>query len=65
MKYEDIAKKSAQELEELVTTSRGELQSERFKDRFTRKASVIRKAKLTIARTLTELTARARQADTK
>ncbi len=65
MKYEDIAKKSADELEELVSTSRGELQSERFKDRFTRKASVIRKAKLTIARTLTELNTRARQADTK
>ncbi len=65
MKYEDIAKKSDSELEELVATSRGELQSERFKDRFTRKASVIRKAKLTIARTLTELNTRARQADTK
>jgi ribosomal protein L29 len=65
MKYEDIAKKSADELEELVTTTRGELQSERFKDRFTRKASVIRQAKLTIARILTELNTRARQAETK
>lgn len=65
MKYEDIAKKSASELEELVTTTRGELQSERFKDRFTRKASVIRQAKLTIARALTELTARANRGDQK
>lgn len=65
MKYEDIAKKSVSELEELVTTTRGELQSERFKDRFTRKASVIRQAKLTIARALTELTARAHRGDTK
>lgn len=65
MTYEDIAKKSVTELEELITTARGELQSERFKDRFTRKASIIRQAKLTIAQTLTELHARARQADTK
>jgi len=65
MKYTDIAKKTAGELEELITTTREELRSERFKDRFTKKASIIRQAKLTIARALTELNARGRQGDTK
>ncbi len=65
MKYIDIAKKTAGELEELITTTREELRSERFKDRFTKKASIIRQAKLTIARALTELNARGRQGDTK
>ena len=65
MQYIDIQKKSAGELEELVSTTRETLQTERFKDRFTKKSSIIRQAKLTIARALTELNARGRQGDTK
>ncbi len=65
MKYIDIAKKTVTELEDLIATTREELRAERFKDRFTRKASIIRQAKLTIARALTEMKARARRGDTK
>jgi ribosomal protein L29 len=65
MKYTDIAKKNQSELEELVMTTREELRAERFKDRFAKKASIIRQAKLTIARALTEMKARTRQGDTK
>ncbi|MCU0678363.1 MAG: 50S ribosomal protein L29 [Candidatus Pacebacteria bacterium] len=65
MKYTDIAKKNMSELEELVLATRAELQAERFKDRFAKKASIIRQAKLTIARALTEMKARTRQGDTK
>ncbi|MFM2423703.1 MAG: hypothetical protein RLZZ70_88 [Candidatus Parcubacteria bacterium] len=65
MKYEDITKKSMGELSELVNTTREELRAERFKDRFTKKASIIRNAKLVIARALTEMTVRTRRGDTK
>ncbi len=65
MKYEDITKKNMGELSELVNTTREELRAERFKDRFTKKASIIRNAKLVIARALTEMTARERRGDTK
>jgi ribosomal protein L29 len=57
MKYTDIKDKSAAELMTLVTETRETLRAERFKDRFTKKASIIRDAKLTIARALTALTA--------
>lgn len=65
MKYEDITKKSMGELSELVNTTREELRAERFKDRFTKKASIIRNAKLVIARALTEMTVRTRRGDIK
>lgn len=65
MQYTDIQKKSASELSDLILTTRAELQAERFKDRFTKKASIIRKAKLVIARTLTEMNVRGNQGDTK
>ncbi|MCD5381465.1 MAG: 50S ribosomal protein L29 [Candidatus Pacebacteria bacterium] len=57
-KMQDIQKKSDSELTELVQSSRDELRQERFKDKMSRKASVIRNAKTEIARALTELTAR-------
>jgi ribosomal protein L29 len=65
MKYVDIAKKTDSEIEDLIVATRAELRDERFKDRFTKKASIIRQAKLTIARALTELNTRTRQSDTK
>lgn len=65
MQYTDIQKKSDSELMDVVTAAREELRAERFKDRFTKKASIIRTAKLTVARALTELTARAAKGDTK
>jgi ribosomal protein L29 len=58
MKYQDIQKKTDAELNELVVTTRGELRTENFKDKFTKKASVINGAKKTIAQALTEITAR-------
>lgn len=65
MNYADIQKKSLAELSMLVTTTREELRAERFKDRFTKKASIIRAAKLTIAQALTEMKARDNRGDTK
>jgi ribosomal protein L29 len=65
MNYTDIQKKSVAELGALVTTTREELRAERFKDRFTKKASIIRKAKLVIARALTEMNTRDLNGDTK
>ena len=53
--------KNDAELSELVTTNREILRAERFKDRFSRKASVISDAKTTIARALTEVTVRRNQ----
>lgn len=51
---------SDRDLVESVTTAREVLRAERFKDKFSRKASVIRKAKLEISRALTELNKRRR-----
>lgn len=58
MNYQDIQKKTDAELTELVATTRAELRTENFKDKFTKKASVISGAKKTIAQALTEITAR-------
>ena len=55
---EDIRKKSDGELTTIVGEARQTIREERFKDRFSRKAGVIRKAKVEAARALTELTAR-------
>jgi len=62
---QDIKKKSDAELTELVQTARTTVREERFKDKFGRKASIIRNAKTEIARALTELTARRNNGDTK
>ena len=55
---EDIRKKSDAELTEMVEAGRITVQEERFKDKFSRKANIIKKAKVEVARALTELTAR-------
>lgn len=65
MNYQDIQKKTDAELTDLVIATRKELRTERFKDKFTKKASVIARAKKTIAQALTEITARRRNAVTK
>jgi ribosomal protein L29 len=64
-KMSDIRKKSEAELIEAVNTARENLRVERFKDKFSRKSSVINAFKLEIARALTELTARRKSNDAK
>jgi ribosomal protein L29 len=58
MKFTDIKLKTEAELSELVAVSRETLRAERFKDKFSKKASVIKTAKGDIARALTLQTAR-------
>ena len=53
-----LTEKSERDLVEAVTAAREAVRAERFKDAFSRKAVVIRKAKLEIARALTELNKR-------
>ncbi len=60
IKMTDIRKKTPAELAELVRSARETVRAERFKDKFSRKASVIKTAKTEIARALTELTSRAK-----
>lgn len=62
---QDIRKKSDKELTEIVDSARETIREERFKDKFGRKASIIKEAKTEIARALTELTARRRNPETK
>lgn len=64
-KMQDIREKTDAELGELVEKARETIRTERFKDRFGRKASVIRTAKLEIARALSELNVRRRNVKTK
>ena len=64
-KMSDIRKKTEAELVEVVTNARETVRAERFKDKVSRKASVIKVAKKEIAQSLTELTARRRNSDTK
>ncbi len=59
----EIRKKTEAELVELVNTTRETLRAERFKDKFSRKASVITGAKREIARALTLLSARRNNKD--
>jgi len=61
----DIRKKTDTELVEFAQKARETLRGERFKDKFSRKANVITTAKKEIARTLTELNTRCRNAKTK
>lgn len=65
MKMDEIKRQSDRELTELVSAQREVLRQERFKDRMSRKASVIKKAKQAIAQTLTELNERRRNGATK
>ncbi len=65
MNYEDITKMSMGELSDLIMKRRETLREERFKDRFTKKASIIRATKLTIAQAMTEIIARESKGDTK
>ncbi len=53
-----LKEKSDRDLVEQVTAARETIRAERFKDAMSRKAGVIRKAKLEIARALTELSQR-------
>ena len=64
-KMEDIRKKSEAELTDLVEKARETIRAERFKDKFSRKASIIKNAKTEIARALSELSARRNNEDTK
>jgi len=57
-KMTEIRKKTEAELIEVVNTAREAIRAERFKDKFSRKADVIKNSKREIARTLTELSAR-------
>ena len=60
MKYTDIQKKSDVELTDLIVSTRERLRAENFKDKFSKKASIIRTAKNTIARALSEVGVRRR-----
>ena len=57
-KQTEIKKKTESELRQLVTDARETLRTERFKDKFSRKAGTIRAEKKQIARALTELRGR-------
>lgn len=61
----DIRKKTDAELVEFTQKARETLRTERFKDKFSRKANVITNAKKEIARALTELTVRRRNVENK
>lgn len=62
---EDIRKKSEAELTSMVEEGRQTIREERFKDKFSRKANIVRGAKTEVARALTELSARRRNPQTK
>lgn len=64
-KMSEIRDKSEAELTELVNASREIVRAERFKDKFSRKASIITGAKREIARALTVLSARRHNPDAK
>jgi ribosomal protein L29 len=60
----DIAGKTDAELQSIISAARVTIQTERFKDRFSRKAGIIRAAKLEIARAMTEISKRRNQSTT-
>lgn len=62
---EDIRKKTIAELTTLVNDAREAVRQERFKDKFSRKSSIIQKAKKEIARLQTELSVRRRNSQIK
>lgn len=55
---QDIRNKSDKDLVALTQTSREAIRAERFKDKFSKNAHVIRSNKKEVARALTELNAR-------
>ena len=57
-KMEDIRKQSDKDLVESVNKSREAVRAERFKDKFSKNAGVIRSNKKEVARALTELNTR-------
>ena len=61
----DIVAKSDKELVELTQNSREAVRTERFKDKFSKNANVIRSNKKEVARALTELNARRNKTETK
>ncbi len=61
----DIKKKTDTELVELVSGARESVRKERFKDKFSKKANVIKSAKKEIARSLTELSLRRHNSEAK
>ncbi len=65
IKMSELKKKTDKELIELVQNSREAVREEFFKEKFSRKASVIHGNKKVIARALTELSARRLNKDTK
>jgi ribosomal protein L29 len=65
IKMSDIRKKTDAELIQMVEKARETVRTERFKDKFSRKANVITGAKKEIARLLTELTVRRRNVENK
>lgn len=54
----EVRDKKDTELQSLITAGYETLRTERFKDKFSRKAGLIRQTKRQIARAYTELTAR-------
>lgn len=64
-KMSEITKKTEAELIEMVNAARETLRAERFKDKFSRKASIIQGAKREVARALTLLSARRHNKDAK
>lgn len=54
----EIIQKTDADLRTLITENREALRSERFKDKFSRKAGLIKEKKQQIARALTELKSR-------
>lgn len=54
----EIKGKTDQELANLIQENKKTLRTERFKDKFSKKAGVIKAAKRQVARAYTELTAR-------
>lgn len=57
----EIREKTEQELKTVISGSREALRAERFKDKFSHKASLIKAEKKKVARALTELNARRRK----
>ena len=61
----DMTKKSDKELQDIIADKRTEIQSERFKDKMSRKASILKGGRKEIARAKTEVTARLKANKTK
>jgi ribosomal protein L29 len=65
IKMSELKNKTEAEISTIVVGARKTLQTERFKDKFSRKASIIGNAKKEIARALTELSLRRSNKDAK